>query len=174
MKQFIIPALFCLILAGCSKGDVGRITVYELEQNPGWSSESFKANYTIQFPSGFTGSMGGFEGNIFDKFNTTNSTRLWYFYSNSLFCSDFRDTLMNINQPFIQVMFNGQVLTLSDRIEFTSNHELTGIFYHTNAQQINGRLFWKDDGVFKEAADANYPVGDEQQMIRILRSIRHR
>ncbi|MEO8403042.1 MAG: hypothetical protein ABI480_00550 [Chitinophagaceae bacterium] len=174
MKQFILPALFCLMIASCSKGDVGRITVYELEQNPGWSTESFKTNYTIQFPSGFTGSMTGFEGNVFDKANADLSTHLWYGYSNSLICFDFRDTLPNINQPFIQVMFNGQVLTLSDRIEFTSNHELIGIFYHTDAQQINGRLFWKDDGVFKEAADANYLVGDEQQMIRILRSVQHR
>src|ERR1700754_4497040 len=98
MKRILLAAMIGSVLISCTKENDQKpaaLQSYEVMQNPAWTAESFKRNYTIQFPSGYTGKMQGFEGNTFHKKDAPGTTQIGYFYSNGLYCADFRDTLTN-------------------------------------------------------------------------------
>jgi hypothetical protein len=173
MKKIILAAIICIVvIAGCKKDNTQLIS-FELAQQAGWTTESFKTNYTIQFPAGYTGQMIGFEGNTFHKAKTGDTTLFWYVYSNDLYCSDFRDTLADPETVSITVsIYPGSVPTLlSHRVALTRNNDLVGIFYYNDGNVSLGRLFWKDNGVFKEAMDVRFRPDQLSETIDIMRTI---
>jgi hypothetical protein len=177
MKPVTLVALLVAVFAGCEKKEEEKVTQtlsYEVMQHPAWTEESFKTNYTIQFPPVYKGRMTGFEGNVFSKIDTVNKTYIGYCYSNSLYCSDFKDILTNPFQPAILYVFlqNHPPELLGHRVEFTSNGHLTGVLYHNNAASMKGILFWKDEGLFKEAAFVNGLLPGLPEVVSILRTIK--
>jgi hypothetical protein len=176
MKQLLLALLVMLVFSHCQKNDTHNRTTIEVSQNPQWTTEPFKTNYTIQFPAGFSGGINGFEGNIFNKKNIADSVAIQYFYSNSLHCFDFRDTLTNLLRPSVQSSFAGtQSIELDQRVEFTSNNSRIGIFYHNSGTPLSyGKLFWKDEGVFKESADVEFRPLRLSLLLDILGTIKNR
>jgi hypothetical protein len=176
MKRIFLAAIIGSVLISCEKNDHKPLAPqsYEVMQHPVWTAEDFKSQYTIQFPSGYTGKMQGFEGNTFHKKDAAGTTQIGYFYSNNTYCSDFRDILTDPIQPSILSIFvyNQVPVLLSHRVEFTSNNQLTGVLYHDNGALLKGILFWKDDGIFKEAATVQSTTQNLPEVINILRTIR--
>lgn len=175
MKLAILAVLCVFLLAACQKGKSGHdiANAYELKQNPAWETEKFKNNYTIQFPSGFTGGINGFEGNIFDKRNTNDSIYFSYSFCSPIFCYDFGDTLENAAQTTIQGIFNfgKDTIQLSQRINFTKNNQIIGICFYDKKPVSHGKLFWKDEGVYKEALNVRYKKEYQQIVIEIIGTI---
>jgi len=176
MKRLLLAAIFGSVLTSCEKNDERPAAPqsYEVMQNPAWTAESFKSNYTIQFPAGYTGKMQGFEGNTFHKKDAGGTTQIGYFYSNGVYCADFRDTLTNPLQAAILsiLVYNQSPVLLSHRVEFTSNNQLTGVLYHDNAASLKGVLFWKDEGYFKEAATVESTMQNLPEVINIFKTIK--
>jgi hypothetical protein len=166
-------------LTNCGKQNLVDPIRYEVTQDPAGVTENFKMNnpakYTIQFPSSFQGCLTiGFEGNFFNKNNPVDSTYLIYNNCSPTYCYDFGTTLINTTQTSVLGVFNyGQdTFLLTQRIEFTRDNELVGIFYHNDEAGSRGKLFWKDGGIFKDALDAGYKKGKLSQVIEIIRTIR--
>lgn len=176
MKHIAIALFSFLLLFSCSKNSEVEDREYEIGQNPLWAKEPFKRDYTIQFPDTYKGGMVGWEGNIFSKLKQIDSTRVWYSYLTSLYANDFRDTLFNTEQSSITAVFyNGNlVLVLPKKIKFTQNGQLTGLLYHNSDAQSYGRIFWKDNGFFKESADIKFKPQNLSEVIEVVRTIQRR
>jgi hypothetical protein len=179
MKAIILTAFIVSVLVSCEKKHEEKVTdtqSYELQQQPIWAVEKFKTDYTIQFPSGYTGGINGFEGNIFNKMNAAIGTRVSYAYCNSLVCYDFHDVLSNPLQASILYVINqnSSPELLRHRVEFTLNNQLTGVLYHNNEAELKGVLFWKNGGFFKEAAFIDCQFQNLPQVIDILRTIKEK
>jgi hypothetical protein len=161
------------MFTSCQKGKQSIENTYQIKQNSTWETEKFKTDYTIQFPAGFTGGVNGFEGNVFMKNNSTDSTSFTYNYCDSLHCNDFGDTLKTTTNTVIQGLFNFKrdTIQLDQRVNFTKENEIVAIYYHNENSISRGKLFWKDDGVFKEALDVKYRKENNDQVIEIIGSI---
>lgn len=180
MKRLILYVITGIVFISCEKGKEentgNKVSRYETGPNPAWAIEQFKKYYNIQFPQGYTGAMATFEGNTFDKRHIPDSSFFWYFYSNGgTYFNDFRDTLINTNLSQILVQFTSgstpNPIWLTERIEFTRNGELAGIFYHDMGSFLHGRLFWKDNGFFKQALEVMCRSRNLPQAIEIIRTI---
>jgi hypothetical protein len=145
-----------------------------------WTTINFKTNYTIQVPSGFKGlGMNGFEGNTFSKFSNDTSIILTYGYSNGLFCFDFGDTLQTIMPASIKVKDNSENLITLDKVQrFCQNTETIGVLYYSedsisNSKLYwNGRLYWKDNGLFKQAMEIKFPASELETAKEIIETIK--
>ena len=174
MKPVVITLFSFLLLFSCSKNSGDQ--EYEIGQHPMWPKEPFKRDYTIQFPETYKGGLVGFEGNIFNKLKQIDSTRFWYAYGDALRFYDFNDTLFNTGQSSITAVFyNGNlVLELPETIKFTQNGQLIGLLYHNSDAQSYGRIFWKDDGYFKESADIKFKPQNLSEVIEVIRTIQRK
>jgi hypothetical protein len=147
-----------------------------------WTTINFKANYTIQVPSGFKGSgMAGFEGNTFFKFSNDTTIVLEYGYCNDLFCNDFGDTLQTTIPLSLKVKDNSNNLVGLDKIQkFCQNSETIGILYYSNDSisnsklYWNSRLYWKDNGLFKQAMQIKFPASGLETTKEIIETIKSR
>ena len=92
MSIKILYILFILlIVCSCNDNDeqIDKNCV-ENKQMDNWITESFKSNYSIQFPSNYEGQgMVGFEGNMFSKIRSDSLVELSYIYCSPLYCEDF-------------------------------------------------------------------------------------
>ena len=173
IRHIVITSFSLLLLFSCSKNS--EDTEYEIGQNPFWQKEQFKRDYTIQFPATYTGGLiVGFEGNIFNKVNATDSIKFWYSYGNGLYFYDFKDTLFNTDQSSITAVFNGNSVVLSKRIKFTQNGQLIGLLYLNSDAQSYARIFWKDNGYFKESADIKFKQQHLMEVIEVVRTIQRK
>ncbi|MGB3076711.1 MAG: hypothetical protein WBB36_15385, partial [Chitinophagales bacterium] len=138
-----------------------------------WKSEKFKWDYTIQFPRYYDGGyMQGFEGGTFDKLRDDTRTHFFYSYTNGLQYFDFGDTLVDETIDSISV---GDMLTiLPFRLDFTQNGQTVGILFYNDVWSVSsGILYWKDDGVFKNALRVSYANDRKDEMLTILKTIQH-
>jgi len=148
----------------------------------GWMTISFKTNYTIQVPSGFKGlGMAGFEGNTFSKFSNDTTIILEYGYCNELFCNDFGDTLQATIPLSIKVKDNSNNLITLDKMQrFCQNGETIGILYYTinsnsgSKLYWNSRLYWVDNGIFKQAMQVKFPASEIDTVTEIIGTIESR
>lgn len=178
MRRWVLFFLLAGFLAACSKKkEAEDVYSVQVKQYDDRAAEAFKVNYTIQFPNGYTGGLiQGFEGNLFDKRVAGDNVRVWYNFCNSLFCPQFGNPLADTTQTSLTVSFyyttDLTVKTLSRRIEFMKNNERVGILYY-NAESISfGRLFWKENNIFQEAADVVFRKNELNEVITILRTIK--
>ncbi|TAN01842.1 MAG: hypothetical protein EPN39_01210 [Chitinophagaceae bacterium] len=173
MKSLILLTLWGILLVACHKENQGVKNVYEVKQHAAWNAEKFKDGYTIQFPSGFTGGVTGFEGNIFYKSNTNDSVYFSYAFCSPTFCYDFGDTLKNTTETSIQGIFNfgKDTVSLAQRMNFTKNNQIEGIYFYDKEPFSHGKLYWKDGGVYKEALNAQYKKEHQQSVIEIMGTI---
>lgn len=165
------------LITGCHKGSGSAVPdSRELSQHPGWTAEKFKNDYTIQFPSRFEGSVKGFEGNVFAKQDVADSLYFSYAFCSPTFCSDFGDTLSGADRTTITGVFPyAQAgILLTHRTNFTDSGTLTAIFYYDEASLSDGKLFWKDGDVFKEALNVRYAKAALPEVLEILGTIRTR
>ena len=171
----IILAIFLLI--GCKKSDNEKdVNYYDLITINDWATIDFKTNYTIQVPNGFVGpGMVIFEGNTFFKSSVDNKIQLSAGYCNGLFCSDFGDSIKNPIPASIHVMNNySKMVTLSQIEYFRQNTETTGIFYYSQDDTANGRLYWKDNGTLKDALEVEFNKSNLDTVFKIIGSIKRK
>jgi len=180
----IIAILIPIISIPCCTKDnsVENTVCNNLTTIDSWTTISFKTNYTIQVPSGFKGSgMAGFEGNTFSKFSNDTTIILEYGYCNDLFCSDFGDTLRGTLPESITVKDNSDKIIELDKIQrFCQNSETIGVLYYSIDSILNsnlywnGRLYWKDNALFKQAMQIKFPASELQTVNEIIETIKLR
>lgn len=177
MKKISIFCLIIFLLINCRKNDESDfVNDLNLTTIPGWRTIDFKTNYTIQVPEGFLGlGMTGFEGNTFYKSSADRKFVIFYGYSNSLFCSDFGDTLPNPVPRSVQARnFSSQLLTLDHSENFYQDSQIIGVLYYLNADHSWGRLFWKDGDIFKDALEIDFNLTELETVNKIIQSIKRK
>lgn len=162
-----------LLLSSCKKDQVIITDSNELQQQPAWKTEKFKADYTMQFPGYYDGGyMQGFEGGTFDKIRDDTRVHFTYSYSNGLQYFDFGDTLADKNTDSIAV--GDLLLILPYRISLTENGDTAGILFYNDVWSVSTAvLYWKDGGVYKNALRIGYANDMKEEMLTILKTIRH-
>jgi hypothetical protein len=186
MKTNLLKYLSLVLLAilmSCQKyNSIENSSCNNLTTVDTWTTINFKTNYTIQVPSGFKGlGMYGFEGNTFSKFSNDTTIILEYGYCDDLFCNDFGDTLQTTMPLSIKVKDNSDNLITLDKIQrFCQNSETIGVLYYSNDSisnsklYWNGRIYWKDNGLFKQAMQIKFPASELETVKEIIETIKSR
>jgi hypothetical protein len=179
--KMIAVLVIIILITNCKKDNtIQNNECNNLTTISGWTTINFKTNYTIQVPSGFKGlGMAGFEGNTFFKFSNDTTVILDYGYCNDLFCNDFGDTLQTSMPLSIKVKDNSNTLISLDKIQrFCQNAETSGVMYYSNDSISNsklfwnGRLYWKDNGLFKQAMEIKFPASGIETIKEIIGTIK--
>lgn len=174
-KHFYLLIFFFTLIVSCKKEGASTYNIV-LSQNADWVITDFKNDYTIQLPTDYFGAgKDGFEGNIFYKEKDDSSIVFSYNYCSSLFCSDFGDTLM---QPFlnsIDIKINDSLVTLNKQVSFVdSNLSQTAILYYNDENKSHARLYWKDNGMFKQALEVTFNYSGLEEIIDIVKTIKRK
>jgi hypothetical protein len=179
MKPLFLIAALTLILVSCKKPisveKASDLLSLEMSPHSSWPTERFKSAFDIQVPPGYEGQgMLGFEGNIFNKHNTPDSTYLWYSYCGPLFCDDYRDVLTSSAQASVSVRMNyvDPPVTLSNRLEFTRNNQIEAILFHNNEPSLKAALFLYYDGSFRESLEVAGRLQHLPDIANMIRTIR--
>jgi hypothetical protein len=181
--KIIAILIIIILITNCKKDNsIENAACNNLTTADGWTTINFKTNYTIQVPSGYKGSgMAGFEGNTFFKFSNDTTIILEYGYCNDLFCTDFGDTLQTTIPLIIKVKDNSNNLITLDKIQkFCQNAETIGVLYFSNDSisnsklYWNGRLYWKDNGLFKQAMQIKFQASGLETVNEIIETIKSR
>lgn len=173
MKRVFTLLLFMSIIS-CKKQSAGVGSIM-LAQNVGWSVTDFKTGYTIQFPADYIGAgKQGFEGNVFSKKKEDNSIAFSYSYCTELGCHDFGDTLSPSFPNSINIGILDSSFILNKRVSFADSNSLeTAILYYNNEDNnSHARLFWKDNGTFKQALEITFSYSGLQEVFDIVRTIK--
>jgi hypothetical protein len=177
MKKISILFVIIFLFISCRKNyeEISN-TPLNLITIPGWPIIDFKIDYTIQVPTGFVGAgLEGFEGKSFTKSSADNTIQLNGGYSNSLSILDFGDTLPNPVPASIQVVNNSAQLITLDHIEnFYQDSQTIGVLFYSNAGISRGRLYWKDDNVFKQALEIDFNLSELNTLNKIIQSIKRK
>ncbi len=175
--------IIIILITNCKKDNsIENAACNNMTTIDSWTTISFKTNYTIQVPFGFKGlGMYGFEGNTFSKFSNDTTIILEYGYCNDLFCNDFGDTLQTTIPLSIKVKDNSNNLITLDKIQrFCQNAETIGVLYYSNDSMSNSKLYWngriylKDNGLFKQAMQIKFPESGLETVNEIIETIKSR
>ena len=166
-----------ILLIACSCNDNDEqidMDCVENKQMDNWITESFKSNYSIQFPSNYEGQgMVGFEGNMFSKIRSDSLVELSYMYCSPLYCEDFGDTL---TEPIPSSIFaykkQNTEVELTEHVVFCLNDDKTTLFYHNMEEMAVGKLYMKINGLYLEAVSVFYDIGAHQEIENILKTIK--
>lgn len=173
MNRLLLAIALLPLFFSCKKEEALISDSTELQQQADWETETFKSNYTIQFPGYYAGGyMQGFEGPSFKKTRDDARTNFTYEFTNGLHYFDFGDTLADESIDSISV---GDLLTiLPNRLDFTQDGETAGILFYNEVWSIStGVLYWKDEGIFKNALAISYANDMKEEVITILKTIQH-
>ena len=176
MKKLLLIFTIVILLFSCKKDNAILPDSTELQQQEGWSTEPFKSEYTIQFPDYYTGGyIQGFEGGSFSKVRDNSAVSMSYGFSDGLQMYDFGDTLTDESATSIDVPQGDILMFLNQRTDFTYHGSVEGILFHNDAQNIRrGELYWKDNGLFRDALTIYYDADLEGEVICILKTIQHK
>ena len=177
MKKILLLSLIISLLINCRKNNEGEyVNDFNLTTISGWPTIDFKTNYSIQVPAAFVGlGLTGFEGKSFYKTSADHTLILYGGYSTGLFTVDFGDTLQNPVPKSIQVISTYSQLMTLDQIEtFYQDSQIAGILFYANADHSWGRLYWKDDNLFKDALHIDFKLSDLETVNKIIRSIKRK
>jgi len=190
MKARTYLILFIGLIFACrkeaKKTGQQQIACIQIAQNSNWAVETFKNGsvaasppwYTIQFPSEYSGPgiVYGLEGVSFSKDRgNDNSVRFRYLYPTGL---SFLPWGSQLQQPepsaliINSLLSGGQTITLDKKLNFCGNDSLKIGIYYYNSTVAYGRLYWKDNGSFKEALDVLYNFSRQQEVIDIIKTIK--
>ena len=176
MSIKILYILFILlIVCSCNDNDeqIDKNCV-ENKQMDNWITESFKSNYSIQFPSNYEGQgMVGFGGNMFSKIRSDSLVELSYIYCSPLYCEDFGAILF---EPIPSSIFaynkQNTEVELTEQVLFCQNDDETALFYHNMEDKAVGKLYIKIDGLYLEAISVFYDIDEHQEIENILKTIK--
>lgn len=178
MNYMIRFLVVVLLLASC-KRDVDKKNeerpdnCIALSQHSQWTVSAFKADYTIQVPGGYSTPLYvGFEGRVFFTKRNDNTAQIAFAYCSPLQCTDFGEKLSSPFPASIDININGSKITLDQKANFCSGDDHVGILYYNHDNNALGRLYWKDNGEFKQALELSYDHSLQQEMIDIIKTIK--
>jgi len=172
MKGFyIFIILLSLFISGCKKADDDSIG--EIPKDSVWITESFKSNYTIQFPDSYEGiGMYGFEGNMFTKNRIDEKVLFSYQYCHSLGCENFGDTLESpIPNSIIAIDANENEVFLDLVKLIFEESDTVGILYYNDEEQSTGKYFMKEGDELLEGLSVYFTKSEFSEVEEIILSI---
>lgn len=173
MNKIFLAISLSILFLSCKKEEIIFNDSTELQQQFSWKTEKFKAGYSIQFPGYYEGGfVQGFEGATFQKLRDDTRANFLYSFSNGLQNFDFGDTL--IDESIDSITYGDMMVILPYRRDFTENGQIVGILFYNDPWSISmGVLYWKDGGVFKNALLVGYANDLKDEMLTILKTIKH-
>ncbi len=165
---------FLAVLVGCHNKDVSPAsstgTLNSTSQS-GWTTERLNSDYTVQFPTGYTGNGAvGFEGLTFSKTRKDGKAQFHYSFCGPTFCSEYGQPLPN---PVPARVIAGS-LTLNKSVALNRNGQTQGIFYYAEQDKTSGRLYLLNDGQLKESLTIQYEYSLQNEVLAILQTIQPR
>jgi hypothetical protein len=177
MKTLAGFLLFTLLIASCKKNWVdSNNNVLDdnciiLSQNANWVTTEFRTNYTIQFPNNYSvAKQQGFEGMVYDVKSDDNSVHFHYISCPSMECYGFSGLPASL-PDFITSEDSGNSIKLDRKATFCKGNVLTAVLYFNNASQSNAKLYWLDNGGYKQALEVSYDQSRLREVIDIIRTI---
>ena len=177
MKRTILSLIIILtILTSCEKKEEEKITISDcitISQNPNWTTENFKTNYTIQFPNTYEGTgMTGFEGNIFNKNRVDDKVELKYAFCGALLCNDFGDALdVPIPNSVTAKDKDNNDIILNSKKEFCLNTNTIGILYYNIEMNSTGKYYIKQGSDYLEGLTIYFSNTEYQEVENIIKTI---
>lgn len=175
MKSIIVIIVVSVLVSGCKKeSDALSTPCNELAVHAGWKTITFKSDYYIQVPDGYTGwGMAGLEGNTFWKCNSDSSVILSYDYCDSLHCNDFGGDLSQSDAANVILAVGNSSVIFDRKVSFCNNQDEVGLFYYKSGllNDIPGRLFWRDSTIYREALTVTFDQIKKDEVISILKTI---
>lgn len=168
--------LFVLLVVSCKRSVDGSNddNCILTAQNAGWATTDLRSNYSIQFPGNYSATkQQGYEGMVYDVKRDDNSVRFNYIYCNSMECYGF-DGLPGSLPEFIDYGLSGSMIRLDQKVTFCNGNTLTGVLYFTSDNDAHARLYWKDNGAYKQALDVSYNRSRHQEVIDIIKTIKRK
>lgn len=143
-----------------------------ISQNTDWATIEFRTNYTIQFPNTYSVTkQQGYEGLVYDVIRDDNSVRFNYIYCNSIECYGF-DGLPGSLPDYINYGSSGSSIKLDQKVTFCNGNVLIGVLYYSDDNDSHARLYWKDNGAYKQALEVSYKRSRHQEVIDIVKTIK--
>ena len=166
-----------LIVCSCNNNDEKiEMDCAGNKQMDNWITESFKSNYSIQFPSNYIGhGMIGFEGYTFSKIRSDSLVDFRYFYcSSGFYCEDFGDSLSDpLPSSIFAYNWNyNEEVELTKQVLFCENEDVTALLYYNIEEMAVGKLYMNIDGFYWEAVSVFYDINAYQEVKNILKTIK--
>ena len=168
--------LFVLLIVSCKRSVDGSNddNCILTSQNADWTTTDLRSNYTIQFPGNYSVTkQQGYEGMVYDVKRDDNSVRFRYIYCNSMECFGFNG-LPGSFPDFIEYGSAGSAIKLDQRATFCNGNDLTGVLYYSRENNTQARLYWKDNGAYKQALEVSYNRSRHQEVIDIVKTIKRK
>lgn len=145
----------------------------KMSDNSNWTTEDFKLEYTIQFPSNYEGTgMVGFEGNFFSKNRIDDKVSFNYSFCGPLLCLDFGEALASTaTTEIIVIDRNNNEVILASKKEFCSNGMVEGILYHNTDASSMGKYYMKQDSEYLEGLTVYFDYSEYSEVERIIQTI---
>ena len=102
-----------------------------------------------------------------------------YGYCGPLFCNSFGDTLADSNATTITILSyfllsvtdQNPQRTLHQRLFLMQGEEQAAIFFYDRQPVSYGRLYWKEEGLYREALDVRFTPARQEEVFSILATI---
>jgi hypothetical protein len=176
MNNKVRCLLLTLLIVSCKKGGDNNSTddCILISQNEDWTNTEFRSNYTIQFPNNYSVTIQqGYEGMVYDVTRDDNSVHFHYIYCNSMECYGF-EGLPGSLPDFVDTDASGGSIRLDQKAIFCNGNALTGVFYYNNDNNSPARLYWKDNGAYRQALEVSYKRSRHQEVIEIIKTIKRK
>jgi hypothetical protein len=187
MPKRVLYLILAIALVACKKEKteaetetenpaVGEPASVSMQQNTTWTTIPFKTNYTIQFPLNYTGvGMAGFEGNVFTKRRDDTTVVFKYTFCNGLRCNDFGGTLKSPAPATVEYRNGNLIVPLDKRLAFhNADSQRVAILYYVDWDYALGKLYWKENGEFREALDIMFTKARYPEVVEILKTIKRK
>lgn len=168
--------LFILFIVSCKKGGDNNNTdnCILISQNADWTTTEFRTNYTIQFSNKYSVTkQQGYEGMVYDVIRDDNSVRFHYIYCNSMECYGVEGLPASLPN-FVDLDASGSSIRLDQKATFCNGNALTGVLYYNNDNNSPARLYWKDNGAYRQALEVSYHRSRHQEVIDIIKTIKRK
>lgn len=174
--------LFVLLIVSCKKSGGDKDPAYNIDdancivlsQNPNWDTTSFKTRYTIQFPNNYTVTKKQVpSGTDYSVQRNDKSVHFNYMYCGSLDCYN-SERLPASFPDYVDYSAWGIEKILDQKATFCDGNLLTGVLYYNKGSECFGRLFWKEDGKYKEALLVYFNHSQYQEVLDIIKTIKRK
>jgi hypothetical protein len=183
MMNIIRCLLFALLIVSCKKSGGNKDAVYDIDdsncivlsQHANWDTTGFRTHYTIQFPGNYTVTKNQVQSGIDYKVQRHDkSVNFAYMYCGSMNCYNF-DNLPASFPEYVDYEAWGIYRKLDQKATFCDGNILTGVLYYDirNGNSI-ARLFWKEDGKYKDALIISYNPSHHQEVLSIIKTIKRK
>ncbi|HRG22038.1 MAG TPA: hypothetical protein PLQ57_13445 [Saprospiraceae bacterium] len=173
MKIIAITLLALSFAACCDKEpDISNTDCIEIQQNPDYITEDLNQDFTIQFPTNYTG-----DGLVVQKFANflkfSDKVIVKYSFLCPTDCIKFYG--WSLDHPIPNSVIGSTIdatTSFDQKIEFCKNDIIEAIFYHNSDNLSFGTLYLQVEDKYLESAKIQFEKEKLEEVISILKTLK--